>query len=71
MHFISMTAVLHVVVLLTDAVVAVHVLLLSVVVVFLTLTDRASTIPSNIRSCQSGTWSAGQKEIRGTYTKLQ
>ena len=30
-----------------------------VVVVFFTLTDRASTIPSNIRGCQSGTWSAG------------
>ena len=42
-----------------------------VVVVFFTLTDRASTIPSNIRSCQSGTWSAGQKDIRGTSTKLQ
>ena len=26
-----------------------------VVVVFFTLTDRASTIPSNIRGCQSGT----------------
>ena len=35
-------------------------------VVFFTLTDRASTIHSNIRGCQSGTWSAGQKEeIRG------
>ena len=33
-----------------------------VVVVFFTLTDRASTIPSNIRGCQSGTWSAGQKK---------
>ena len=32
-----------------------------VVVVFFTLTDRASTIPSNTRGCQSGTWSAGQK----------
>ena len=42
----------------------------TVVVVFFTLTDRASTIPSNIRGCQSGTWSAGQKEIRGTSTKL-
>ena len=42
-----------------------------VVVVFFTLTDRASTIPSTIRGCQSGTWSAGQKEIRGTSTKLQ
>ena len=38
-----------------------------VVVVFFTLlTDRASTIPSNTRGCQSGTWSAGQKKIRGT-----
>ena len=36
-----------------------------VVVVFFTLTDRASTIPSIIRGCQSGTWFAGQKEIRG------
>ena len=41
-----------------------------VVVVFFTLTDRASTIPSNTRGCQSGTWSAGQKKIRGTSTKL-
>ena len=44
----------------------------NVVVVFFTLTDRASTIPSNIlRGCQSGTWSAGQKKIRGTSTKLR
>ena len=42
-----------------------------VVVVFFTLTDRASTIPSNTCGCQSGTWSAGQKKIRGTSTKLQ
>ena len=42
-----------------------------VVVVFFTLIDRASTIPSNTRGCQSGTWSAGQKKIRGTSTKLQ
>ena len=43
-----------------------------ILVVFFTLTDRASTIPSNIRGCQSGTtWSAGQKKIRGTSTKLQ
>ena len=42
-----------------------------IVVVFFTLTDRASTIPSNTRGCQSGTWSAGQKKIRGTSTKLQ
>ena len=40
-----------------------------VVVVFFTLTDRASTIPSYTRGCQSGTWSAGQKKIRGTSTK--
>ena len=42
-----------------------------VVVVFFTLIDRASTIPNNTRGCQSGTWSAGQKKIRGTSTKLQ
>ena len=42
-----------------------------VVVVFFTLTDRASTTPNNTRGCQSGTWSAGQKKIRGTSTKLQ
>ena len=42
-----------------------------VVDVFFTLTDRASTIPNNTRGCQSGTWSAGQKKIRGTSTKLQ
>ena len=42
-----------------------------VVVVLFTLTDRASTIPSTIRGCQSGTWSVGQKEIRGTSTKFQ
>ena len=41
------------------------------VVVFFTLTNRASIIPRNIRGCQSGTWSAGQKKIRGTSTKLQ
>ena len=34
--------------------------------VFFTLTDRASAIPSNIRGCQSGPWSAGQEKIRGT-----
>ena len=42
------------------------------VVLFFTLllTDQASTIPSTIRGCQSGTWSAGQENIRGTPTKL-
>ena len=35
------------------------------------LTDRASTILRNIRGCQSGTWSVGQKKIRGTSTRLQ
>ena len=39
---------------------------LSLVVFFTLLTDRASTIiPSNIRGCQSGTWSAGQKNTPG------
>ena len=40
------------------------------VCVFFTLTDRASTIPSNICGCQSDTWSAGQENIRGTSTKI-
>ena len=40
------------------------------VYMFSTLTDRASIIPSNIRSCQSGTWSAGQENMRGTSTKF-
>ena len=48
-----------------------HLYVVVVVVVFFTLTDRASTIPNNTRGCQSGTWSAGQKKIRGTSTKLQ
>ena len=41
--------------------------------VFLAFTDPVSTIiPSNIkRGCQSGTWSAGLENIRGTSTKLQ
>ena len=46
-------------------------ILITMLVVFFTLTDRASTVPSNIRGCQSGTWSAGQKKIRGISTKLQ
>ena len=37
---------------------------LCVCFVFFSLTDRASTIPSNIRGCQSGTWSAGQEKKR-------
>ena len=36
----------------------------SVCFVFFSLTDRASTIPSNIRGCQSGTWFAGQEKKR-------
>ena len=45
--------------------------MVSHVVVFFTFTDRASIIPSNIRGCQSGTWSAGQENIGGTSKKLQ
>ena len=40
-----------------------NVLIVVVVVVFFTLTDRAATIPRNTRGCQSGTWSAGQKNF--------
>ena len=39
--------------------------------VLITSTDRALTIPSSIRGCQSGTWSAGRENIKGTSTKLQ
>ena len=42
-----------------------------VVVIFFTLTDRDLTIPSNIRDCQSGTWSAGHKKIRGRGTSIK
>ena len=38
-----------------------------VVVVFFTLTDRASTIPSNIRGCQSGTWSQRGTKVNGPH----
>ena len=36
-------------------------------VVFFTLTDRASTIPSNIRGCQSGTWSQRGTKVNGSH----
>ena len=38
-----------------------------VVVVFFTLTDRASTIPSNIRGCQSGTWPQRGTKVNGSH----
>ena len=38
-----------------------------VVVVFFTLTDRASTIPSNIRGCRSGTWSQRGTNVNGSH----
>ena len=39
-----------------------------VVVVVFTLTDRASTIPSNnIRGCQSGTWSQKGTKVNGSH----
>ena len=37
------------------------------VVVFFTLTDRASTIPINIRGCQSGTWSQRGTKVNGSH----
>ena len=39
----------------------------SVVVVVFTLTDRASTIPSNLRGCQSGTWSQRGTKVNGSH----
>ena len=39
-----------------------------VVALFFTLlTDRASTIPSNIRGCQSGTWSQRGTKVNGSH----
>ena len=38
-----------------------------VVVVVFTLTDRASTILSNIRGCQSGTWSQRGTKVNGSH----
>ena len=38
-----------------------------VVVVVFTLTDRASTIPSDIRGCQSGTWSQRGTKVNGSH----
>ena len=38
-----------------------------VVVVVFTLTDRASTIPSNIHGCQSGTWSQRGTKVNGSH----
>ena len=35
------------------------------------ITDRVSTLLSNIRGRQSGTWSVGQEKISGTSTELQ
>ena len=37
------------------------------VVVFFTLSDRASTIPSNIRGCQSGTWSQRGTKVNESH----
>ena len=36
-------------------------------VVFFTLTDRASTIPSNVCGCQSGTWSQRGTKVNGSH----
>ena len=38
-----------------------------VVVVFFTLTDRASTISSTVRGCQSGTWSQRGTNVNGSH----
>ena len=38
-----------------------------VVAVFFTLTDRASTIFSNIRGCQSGTCSPRRTKVNGSH----
>ena len=35
--------------------------------VFFTSSDRASTIPSNISGCQSGTWSKRVTKVNGSH----
>ena len=37
------------------------------IAVFFTLTDRASTIPSNVRGCQSSTWSQRGTKVNGSH----
>ena len=44
-----------------------HLLVVVVVVFFFTLTDQASTILSNIRGCQSGTWSQRGAKVNGSH----
>ena len=44
-----------------------YIIVVVVVVVFFTLTDRASTIPSNIRGCQSGTWPQRGTKVNGSH----
>ena len=39
--------------------------------VIFTITDRASTLPSNTRGCQPGMYSTGQENIRGKSSKLK
>ena len=39
----------------------------TVVVVFFTLTDRASTILPSVRGCQSGTWSQRGTKVNGSH----
>ena len=43
------------------------VILYIVVVFFTLLTDRASAIHSNIRDCQSGTWSQRVTKVNGSH----
>ena len=38
-------------------------------VVFFTLTSWASMIPSNLRGCESGTWSSGQENVQRNIYK--
>ena len=44
---------------------------LCVCMFFTLLTDRASTIPSYVRGCQTSTWSLGQEKIIWASTKLR
>ena len=49
------------------SVILLHTCVVVVVVVFFTLTDWASTILSNIRGCQSGTWPQRGTKVNGSH----
>ena len=66
-RLIHALAIKYVVVVVVDSVHTYIQRMVVVVVVFFTLTDRALTIPSNTRGCQSGTWSQRGTKVDGSH----